>query len=143
MSPTILSLEPPPILETALYVTDLERSIRFYHETFGFEAIARDERFCALNAGNVSVLLLFQKGASTEKIELDSDFIPPHDARGEQHIAFRIEPGQWDDWIRRLEEMEVTVESRVRWDGGARSLFFRDPDSHLLELATPGVWGNL
>jgi catechol 2,3-dioxygenase-like lactoylglutathione lyase family enzyme len=26
------------------------------------------------------------------------------------------------------------------WDRGGRSLFFHDPDGHLLELVTPGIW---
>jgi catechol 2,3-dioxygenase-like lactoylglutathione lyase family enzyme len=28
----------------------------------------------------------------------------------------------------------------VTWPLGGTSLYFRDPDGHLLELATPGIW---
>jgi catechol 2,3-dioxygenase-like lactoylglutathione lyase family enzyme len=28
----------------------------------------------------------------------------------------------------------------MNWPGGARSLYFRDPDEHLVEFITPGFW---
>ena len=36
------------VLETSLYVDDLERSARFYQAVFGFEVIVTGERLCAL-----------------------------------------------------------------------------------------------
>ncbi len=53
------------ILETALHVADLEAAIAFYQRLFGFEVMARDDRFCAFNVAGRDVLLLFQRGAST------------------------------------------------------------------------------
>nr|WP_237705563.1 hypothetical protein [Chthoniobacter flavus] len=34
----------------------------------------------------------------------------------------------------------MEVESRVTWERGGESIYFRDPDGHLLEMLTPGVW---
>jgi hypothetical protein len=34
----------------------------------------------------------------------------------------------------------VSIESVVTWPRGGTSLYFRDPNDHLLELITPGVW---
>ena len=34
------------------------------------------------------------------------------------------------------------MESEVTWPQGGRSLYFRDPDGLLVELATPGLWRN-
>ena len=34
------------------------------------------------------------------------------------------------------------VESRIGWLRGGTSLYFRDPDGHSLEVATPGLWPN-
>ena len=34
----------------------------------------------------------------------------------------------------------IEVESRMCWPAGGESVFFRDPDGHLVELVTPGVW---
>jgi catechol 2,3-dioxygenase-like lactoylglutathione lyase family enzyme len=36
----------------------------------------------------------------------------------------------------------VAIEGRVDWPRGAKSIYFRDPDGHLLELGTPGLWPN-
>jgi len=32
------------------------------------------------------------------------------------------------------------LEQQVAWPRGGTSLYFRDPDRHLVELATPGLW---
>jgi len=34
----------------------------------------------------------------------------------------------------------IRIESKVTWPAGGQSLYFRDPDNHLVELATPGIW---
>jgi catechol 2,3-dioxygenase-like lactoylglutathione lyase family enzyme len=39
-----------------------------------------------------------------------------------------------------LQERGIAIESAVDWPRGGRSLYFRDPDRHLLELITPGCW---
>ena len=122
------------ILESSLYVGDLPRSVRFYQEIFGFLVISEfGERGCAMHAGPRQVLLLFKKGASRE-------ILSPHDGDGELHIAFAIpaaELAAWESW---LAKQGITVEEKRSWELGGWSLYFRDPDRHLLELATPGVW---
>lgn len=55
------------ILETSLYVADVEQAAKFYEAVFGFQRIdSADERGCAMQAGNSQVLLLFKKGASLD-----------------------------------------------------------------------------
>jgi catechol 2,3-dioxygenase-like lactoylglutathione lyase family enzyme len=44
------------------------------------------------------------------------------------------------EWEGRLQERGIPIESRTTWSRGGTSLYFRDPDGHLLELATPGLW---
>ena len=34
----------------------------------------------------------------------------------------------------------IAIEGRTKWSRGGESVYFRDPDGHLLELATPGLW---
>jgi catechol 2,3-dioxygenase-like lactoylglutathione lyase family enzyme len=122
------------ILESSLYVTDVARSARFYEKIFRFPVISDfGERGCAMKAGDRQVLLLFKKGGSR-------DMLSPHDGDGELHLAFAItasELARWEDW---LEENGIAVEERRTWERGGQSLYFRDPDRHLIEVATPGVW---
>lgn len=121
-------------LESALYVSDLARSAAFYEKIFGFRVISDfKERGCAMQAGERQVLLLFKKGASRS--------IPtPHDGDGELHVAFAIPAAALAPWEGWLQENGVAVEERHTWEGGGTSLYFRDPDRHLIEVATPGVW---
>jgi catechol 2,3-dioxygenase-like lactoylglutathione lyase family enzyme len=130
------------ILETCLHVGDLEAAIAFYQRLFGFEIMARDDRFCAFNVAPRDVLLLFKRGASTKPMPVPGGIIPPHDGQGRMHIAFAIAAQDLAGWESRLISQEIAVESTVHWPEGGTSLYFRDPDQHLVELATPGIWPN-
>jgi catechol 2,3-dioxygenase-like lactoylglutathione lyase family enzyme len=124
------------ILETSLYVDDVARSAHFYEKVFGFPVIADfSGRGCAIDAGIRQVLLLFKKGGSTA-------IQSPHDGYGELHLAFAIsatELASWEGW---LAENGISVEEKRTWERGGQSVYFRDPDRHLIELATPGVWST-
>jgi len=122
------------ILESSLYVIDVPSSIRFYQETFGFSVITEfGERGCAMQAGAHQVLLLFKKGASRT-------ISSPHDGDGELHLAFAIPANELFSWESWLQKKGIAVEEKRRWERGGWSLYFRDPDRHLIELATPGTW---
>lgn len=128
------------VVETCLYVDDLERAARFYEDVFEFKRLSGDERFCALSVVDRSVLLLFLRGGTLETIATPGGPIPPHDGAGHLHIAFSIPAAAEAAWQQRLDEREIAIESTVDWPRGGRSLYFRDPDRHLLELITPGCW---
>ena len=128
------------ILETPLYVDDLQVSTSFYKTIFQFETLFADERLCALNVSGRQVLLLFLKRASNVATASFGGLIPPHDGDGSLHFAFSIAADElktWEDW---LCANGVAIESTVKWTRGGTSLYFRDPDNHLLELITPGLW---
>ncbi|MFN0105935.1 MAG: VOC family protein [Bryobacteraceae bacterium] len=122
----------PPLgglLESALYVEDTRRSVAFYGKVFGFECIADFDRLCAMAVPGGAVLLLFRKGGTEDT-----------DGDGQLHLAFSIPASalvQWETW---LAANEIPIEKRQKWERGGDSLYFRDPDGHLLEVATPGVW---
>lgn len=124
------------ILESSLYVDDVTGSAQFYERIFGFRLISDfGERGCAMQAGNRQVLLLFKKGGS-RLIQ------SPHDGDGELHIAFAIPASELPGWEAWLAENGIAVEEKRTWELGGQSLYFRDPDRHLIEIATPGVWSN-
>lgn len=127
----------PPIngmLETALYVDDPEKSAQFYHRIFGFIPFSSGERLTAMRIADKQVLLLFKKGLSSQLPTL------PHDGTGRLHLAFAIDAKQLEAWQQWLIDCGVKVEERKKWERGGTSLYFRDPDGHLVEVATPGVW---
>jgi len=128
------------VLETSLYVDQVARSIHFYERIFGFEKLVADERFCALSVSGQQVLLLFRKHGTTEPIRIPGGIIPPHDGEGTTHLAFTIPLDSEAEWKEHLCANNVPVESRVDWPRGGFSLYFRDPDDHLLELVSPGCW---
>lgn len=128
------------ILETALYVADLPKSAAFYRRLFGFDTLLESERLVALDVAGRNVLLLFLAGATAEPAKMPGGVIPPHGGAGPSHLAFSISAEDVAPWEQRLAAEGVAVESVVDWPGGARSLYFRDPDRHLVELMTPGFW---
>ena len=128
------------LLETCLYVDDLERAAQFYEKLFSFRRLQSDERFCAFDVAGRDVLILFLRGATSEPLALPGGVIPPHNGSGQLHFAFAIPAEDIRDWEQWLNEASVKIESRVKWSRGGESLYFRDPDHHLVELVTPGTW---
>jgi catechol 2,3-dioxygenase-like lactoylglutathione lyase family enzyme len=131
---------PSAILETCLSVTELPRSRDFYAGLFGYSVMRSDDRFCALNIAERQVLLLFRRGSDPLGTTLPFGFIPPHGSSGQSHIGFNIPRDSLPAWQARLAERGIAVESSFTWPTGGTSVYFRDPDRHLLELLTPGVW---
>lgn len=128
------------ILETSLYVADVNRAARFYEQVFGFKRMVRDDRLCAMSVDDKQVLLLFLRGASIEAIPLAGGILPPHDGSGQTHLAFACSAQELIQWEEHLAAQEVPIESRIHWERGGTSIYFRDPDENLIELATPGIW---
>lgn len=130
------------ILETSLYVAELARSRDFYRDLLGFEPFLEDERMVALGVPGGGVLLLFVHGGSRNGSDTPVGHIPGHDGSGRQHLAFAIPRGELEAWAGRLAACGIGIESRITWPRGGTSLYFRDPDQHSVELATPGLWPN-
>ena len=136
------------LLETALYVDDLERAARFYQQVLGLEAIAgtademqRQERVLRpFHIPGGQVLLLFARGSTTSTAILPGGTIPPHEGNGRLHLAFAISASDLQSWRERLESNGIAIEGEMAWPRGGTSLYFRDPDGHLVELATPELW---
>lgn len=136
---------PPRIsgqIESALYVADLDRSVAFYQRVFGFPCILGEERMAALEVPGGSVLLLFRRGGSIHPSPSPGGMIPPHDGHGTLHLAFGIPVASLGEWERRLAALGIPIESRVVQTHKGTSLYFRDPDGHSVEVATPGLWAN-
>jgi catechol-2,3-dioxygenase len=130
------------VLETALYFDDLPRAARFYEEVFELQPLVCDDRLCAYDCGPKSVLLLFARGTTSETLKLEGGAIPPHEGEGRLHFALAIRAEDLQAWEQRLADRSVEIEARMIWPRGGTSLYFRDPEGNLVELATPGLWAN-
>ncbi len=124
------------IAEVALYVEDPERSVRFYQDLFGFPVVASGPRLTALAVPGRQVLLLCKKKASLELPHT------AHDGEGQLHLAFAIPRAGLAAWEAWLTQKGIPIVERKTWEFGGQSLYFRDPDQHVIELATPGVWSS-
>ncbi len=127
------------ILETALDCNDLRVSAEFYRRLFDAMPMLDSERLVVFDAGEGTLLLLFQRG-NADPLPTPGGVIPGHDAGGPGHFAFAIDASQLAAWERRLADLEIPIEGRVSWERGGTSLYFRDPDGRSVELATPGLW---
>ena len=128
------------ILETSLYTDDLARARQFYEEVMEFRPIFSDDRLCAYGVAARSVLLVFRRSTTTQTVTMPGGTIPGHDGSGPLHVAFAIGGSELEAWEQRLALQGIEIEGRIAWSRGGRSIYFRDPDGHLLELATPGLW---
>lgn len=128
------------ILETAIHTEDMPRARAFYEGVLGLAPIYADDRLSAYAVAGHDVLLVFKKGATGNTVTLPSGTIPGHGGDGALHVAFAIGKEELDRWEKHLADRGVAIEGRNDWSRGGRSVYFRDPDGHLLELATPGLW---
>lgn len=125
------------ILETCLYVHDLDAAIDFYRDVLGLELFEHHQaRHLFWRCGN-RMLLLFLATAS----DVPHSQVPRHGARGAGHVAFAVPDRDIPQWRTHLEKCGVSIEQIVAWPQGGHSLYFRDPSGNSLEVASPRIWG--
>ena len=125
------------VLETVLYYPEtLEAQVdRFYRTVLGMRPIGRKSgQFLFFRAGR-SVFLLFEVDRARAQ-----DSPPPHGARGPGHTCFQVPGDAYADWKTHLATHDVEVEEEMRWPGGGRSFYFRDPAGNALEIADRDIW---
>jgi catechol 2,3-dioxygenase-like lactoylglutathione lyase family enzyme len=130
------------VLETSLYVDNLEAAERFYGRILGLPKIYSVPGRQLVFRCDSGVLLIFDP-AQTERnqMTINGGAIPLHGARGAGHMAFRVPKERLDAWRERLLAKGVAIESEIDWPNGAHSIYFRDPAGNSVELATPDMWG--
>lgn len=127
------------ILETALDCDDLRATAAFYAALLESTPMLDTERLVVFDVGEGTLLLLFQRG-NADPLPTPGGVIPGHQAGGPGHFAFAIDASELPRWEQRLGELGIAIESRVTWERGGTSIYFRDPDNRSVELATPGLW---
>jgi lactoylglutathione lyase len=123
------------LFESHLTVSDLQRSVSFYRDSVGLplalELPERDAAFFWVGQAGDSLLGLWSLGSAPLGLTL--------------HVAFEVDINDLLDAPKRLEAQGITLlsffgvqtnePSVIGWMPAA-SLFFRDPDGHLLEYLT-------
>jgi catechol 2,3-dioxygenase-like lactoylglutathione lyase family enzyme len=132
------------VLETSLYVDNLEAAERFYGGVLGLTKIFFVPGRQLVFRCQENVLLIFNpQHTERERVIINGGAIPLHGARGPGHMAFRVSKNELETWRKHLRDSAVAIESEVSWPNGAHSIYFRDPAGNSLELATPNMWTNL
>jgi glyoxalase family protein len=89
--------------------------------------------------GNVHVYGMAGKGPVAEMHVIEDPNLPPHQqgAGGVHHVAFNIPLADYDAWAKRLKDMRIPNSGPVDrfW---FKSLYFREPNGILFEIATDG-----
>jgi len=130
------------VLETALYSDNKPRLVGFFRDVMDLPVLRDEERLTAFDAGGASVILVFAAGASVNGEDTPMGHIPGHDGSGPLHLAFKVSEDDYPLWQERLRDAGAPDLGEIEWPAGGRSWYFKDPDGHVLEIATPGLWGN-
>jgi catechol 2,3-dioxygenase-like lactoylglutathione lyase family enzyme len=104
---------PGRVLETALYVDDLDAAERFYGGTVGLQRVLRaDGRHVFFRCGP-GLLLLFL-AAETRKPARHGPPVPVHGATGAGHVCFAASAEELDGWRAHLEAAGVPGRGRFQ-----------------------------
>ncbi|MER8825383.1 VOC family protein [Mesorhizobium sp. M0938] len=135
-------MTPSAILESALYVTDLDAAENFYSSVLGLDLLGKvDGRHLFFRCGN-GVLLIFNAEATKVPPAPDARLkVPPHGAVGDGHLCFAASADEILRWKAHLEEKKIAIESEFEWPQGGRSIYIRDPSGNSIEFAEPRIWG--
>ena len=124
------------VLETSLYVRDLDRAVKFYRDVLGLRLVTEfdGKRGVAFRIGE-SILLLFDPTQTA-----GPEGLPEHAGSGEGHVAFHVEANELPRWREHLQRHGVAIEKEFSFGDNPPSIYFRDPDRNLLELAVAAIW---
>jgi catechol 2,3-dioxygenase-like lactoylglutathione lyase family enzyme len=125
MIETQTALKVTGIDHVVIYVSDLQRSRRFYMGLLGMTVAHENDRQCFLHCGNGQQVALFAAGAYGTDVRSGTEL---------NHMALRLEAGEYEAVKARLEAEGCTVHGRP---GDPNCLYFEDPDGHRLQVLTP------
>lgn len=123
------------IKESCLYIADLDLAENFYKDILEMPVISKvDGRHIFFRVGS-SVLLCFNPEVTAKEEKL-----PPHFAKGEQHIAFEVGRHDYLKAKSNLLSKGITITHEQEWGNNQKSFYFEDPFGHVLEIVPQGNW---
>ncbi|MCZ7851506.1 VOC family protein [Agrobacterium salinitolerans] len=131
---------PAAIMETAIYVDDLDAAEAFYRDVFELEIVRKlPGQFVFFRCGQ-QMLLVFDPEKS-RKADPENP-IPRHGAVGEGHFCFYAKDKQdVEAWKTRFEAFGIPIEHYHRWPNDSYSVYIRDPAGNSVEVGEGKLWG--
>ena len=105
-----------------LAVSDLQKSVTFWHELLGLTLHARWNSGAYLTCGDLWVCLSYDEARR---------YVPPQES-DYTHYAFTVAEADFEPCSNKLEQAGVPVWKQNKSEGA--SFYFLDPDGHKLEL---------
>ncbi len=112
-----------------VYVKNLEKSLAFYKDIFGWQEKTR------FGSGEAKITVLnMEKGLLELGQRPGSPGTPP--GGNWTHLALHVD--DWDAKVKKLEGKGIELRKVTSGDG-SRIAFFKDPDGHTLEIMEKGI----
>jgi catechol 2,3-dioxygenase-like lactoylglutathione lyase family enzyme len=110
-------------------VKDLEQASLFWKKIFNAKEL--------YSSGDKSFSLSREKFFAVNDMWICIMEGNPLNERSYNHIAFKINDGEYEDYLSRIISLGLEIKpSRSRIEGEGRSIYFYDFDNHLFELHT-------
>jgi len=107
-------------------VSDLEKSIHFYHNVFDAELLVKGRSTAYFDLNGMWLALNLEKDIPRKEIR-----------KSYTHIAFSIEEAEFDNIYNKLGKLGVNIlTGRPRDERDKKSIYFTDPDGHKFEFHT-------
>src|SRR5512134_2985635 len=98
------------VIETGIYVDDLDRAEVFYRDVLGLPVIGKEPgRHVFFRVGKGNVLLAFHPAATLKR-----DVLTAHGATGPGRSALGIRVADLDAWRERLQSQGVVIEKEMQ-----------------------------
>jgi len=112
-----------------VYVKDLERSLSFYKQVFGWNVIRE------FGSGEAKIAVVDIGGGLLELVQRPGS--PGKAPEGNwNHLALHVD--DWEGKVRKLEGMGLELR-KVTMTDGSHIAFFKDPDGHTVEIMEKGL----
>lgn len=148
------------VLETCLYVRDMTQSTIFYSDILGLEPKIKSPRLTMFPLGHTT-LILFQLGTTASDSVSEDGVVPGHgpdekiigslmtenggrtSESGNLHTHYCLAVSstrEVEEWEHYLRNKDVKLRGVMNWQKGGRSVYFEDPDGHVGEIGSRGIW---
>ena len=124
MAQTQLAIKTTGIDHVVLWVSDLDRSKRFYIDVLGMSVHHESDWQSFLWCGTQQVALFQQRNGDSVNAGIELN-----------HMAMRMDPASYEAVKARLEAEGIEVGGRP---GDPTCIYFNDPDGHRLQLLYKG-----